>query len=262
MSELIRSVWRLRVEESTVLPRAYSLALAKRIHELLGISLGEDAIPTTHCSSLLGHSNLAGEFVTFSPTEPYTLMVCGLEQEAVQAITELDFAGGLELLGAKFMVEERLNELTSYEELYAIAIAEKPEPLKRISLRFRSPTAFAQNHTHLPLPVPQLMFRSWLERWNHFAPVYLGSDDLLAYLQSAVVLSQHRIQTQTFQIHRGYVNGFTGQITLQVLKQAEPLLANVAGLLFEYAQFAGTGMKTRLGMGVTEIVTKVPLTPP
>lgn len=32
---------------------------------------------------------------------------------------------------------------------------------------------------------------------------------------------------------------------------ADPLLANVANLLVQYAGFCGTGMKTRLGMGHT-----------
>jgi CRISPR-associated endoribonuclease Cas6 len=42
-----------------------------------------------------------------------------------------------------------------------------------------------------------------------------------------------------------------GDVTLQVLNRADPLLANVANLLVQYARFSGTGMKTRLGMGQT-----------
>ncbi|MEN2383761.1 MAG: CRISPR system precrRNA processing endoribonuclease RAMP protein Cas6 [Gloeotrichia echinulata CP02] len=97
------------------------------------------------------------------------------------------------------------------------------------------------------------MFRSWLERWNHFAPVYLGSDELIAYLSNAILLKNHKIQTRSWQLHKGYVNGFVGDVTLQVLHRADPLLANVAHLLVQYARFAGTGMKTRLGMGQTLI---------
>jgi len=98
------------------------------------------------------------------------------------------------------------------------------------------------------------MFRSWLERWNYLAPVYLGGDELLAYLSDAVALKSHKIQTRLFSLPHGYVNGFTGYATLQVLRYVAPLLANVANLLVRYAHFAGTGMKTRLGMGQTAIV--------
>jgi CRISPR-associated endoribonuclease Cas6 len=83
--------------------------------------------------------------------------------------------------------------------------------------------------------------------------VYLGGDDLIAYLGDAIALTRHRIQTQSVQIHQGRVTGFTGDVTLQVLSRADPLLANVAHLLVKYAHFAGTGIKTRLGMGVTLI---------
>jgi CRISPR-associated endoribonuclease Cas6 len=97
------------------------------------------------------------------------------------------------------------------------------------------------------------MFRSWLERWNHFAPVYLGSDELIAYLSQYIMLKRHQIKTRSHQLHRGYVNGFIGDVALQVLNRADPLLANVANLLVHYAQFAGTGVKTRLGMGQTQV---------
>ena len=129
----------------------------------------------------------------------------------------------------------------------------EPETSRFFDLQFITPTAFAQSATNLPLPVPSLMFRSWLERWNYFAPVYLGSDDLIAYLSNAIILKKHKIQTRTWQLQRGFVNGFVGDVTLQVLNRADPLLANVANLLAQYSQFTGTGMKTRLGMGQTII---------
>ena len=40
---------------------------------------------------------------------------------------------------------------------------------------------------------------------------------------------------------------------MDLFNRADPLLANVANLLVQYARFAGTGMKTRLGMGQTQI---------
>ncbi|NEP44666.1 MAG: CRISPR-associated protein Cas6, partial [Okeania sp. SIO2H7] len=52
---------------------------------------------------------------------------------------------------------------------------------------------------------------------------------------------------------RGYVNGFIGDVSLQVSYKTDPLLANVANLLVEYAQFSGTGIKCRLGMGHTVV---------
>jgi len=234
-----------------VLPRTYGLELMKELHRQMGIEMGGDTIPTTTYSGILGRSMTSGDFITFQSDEFYQLSLSGLQESASKAIAALDLSPKLEFLGASFEVCDRHDEITSYEALYQTLIAAEPEPVKRFDLQFLTPTAFAQDRTFLPLPVPTLMFRSWLERWNHFAPVYLGSDELIGYLGGAIALGYHKIQTHTFRIHQGQTTGFRGDITLKVLGHTDPLLANVANLLIHYAPFAGTGIKTRLGMGQT-----------
>ncbi|WP_414584925.1 CRISPR system precrRNA processing endoribonuclease RAMP protein Cas6 [Scytonema sp. PCC 10023] len=253
---LIRSTWILNVSESTILPRSYGLELVKQLHQQLGGEMGGEAIPPISFSGILGLTTIAKDFMTFHPEEFYQLSLCGLQDVAAKSIFALNLSEFLEFLGAKFNVLNRENETTSYEELYTTLVANEPEPVRRFNLQFLTPTAFAQGSASLPLPVPPLMFRSWLERWNHFAPIYLGSDELIAYLSNAILLKNHKIQTRSWQLHKGYVNGFVGDVTLQVFNRADPLLANVANLLVQYARFAGTGMKTRLGMGQTIVNLK------
>ena len=150
----------------------------------------------------------------------------------------------------------REDEITTYEALYHEQVANDPEPTHHFDLSVTTPTAFSQNRLYLPLPVPNLMFRSWLERWNHFAPVYLGDDDLIGYLGAAIALSRHRLQTRSVQVHNSRITGFVGDVSLKVLSRIDPLLANVAHLLVQYAQFTGTGVKTRLGMGQTQLLER------
>lgn len=249
---LIRSTWTLTVSEPTTLPRSYSLELVKDLHCRMGLEMGE-AISSVTYSGILGFCIGSRDFITFNPDEFYQLSLCGLQETASKAIHSLDLADTLEFLGAKFNVVNCEDEITSYENLYHTLVASEPESDRRFRLKFTTPTAFAQGRIFLPLPVPMLMFQSWLERWNHFAPVYLGGDELIGYLEGAIALSQHKLQTRQFQVHKGCITGFKGEINLQVLKQIDPLLANVTNLLIHYAQFAGTGVKTRLGMGKTEI---------
>jgi len=250
---LIRSNWILTVSEPVVLPRTYGLELTKELHRKMGLEIGAEKIPPVSYSGLLGRCTSSPELVTFLPEEFYTLSLCGLSEAHAKAIASLDLSAGLEFLGAKFEVCDRQNEITSYEELYTTLVANEPEPTHRFNLQFLTPTAFAQSRNHLPLPIPSLMFRSWLERWNHFAPVYLGSDELITYLENAVVIKFHQIKTRSHHLHRGYVTGFIGKVNLQVSFRIDPLLANVANLLVQYSQYAGTGIKTRLGMGYTNI---------
>lgn len=250
---LIRSLWTLTVSEPMVLPRTYGLELVKELHRRMGLEMGGATMPPTTYSGILGRCVTSGDFITFQPGEFYQLFLCGLQETASKAIANLDLSPQLDFLGATFDVSDRQDEITSYEALYQTLVAAEPEPVKRFDLQFLTPTAFSQDRTFLPLPVPTLMFRSWLERWNHFALVYLGSDELIGYLGGAIALSYHKIQTHTFRIHQGQTTGFKGDVTLKVLGHADPLLANVANLLIHYAQFAGTGIKTRLGMGQTNV---------
>ncbi|MUH00030.1 CRISPR system precrRNA processing endoribonuclease RAMP protein Cas6 [Scytonema sp. UIC 10036] len=251
---LIRSTWTLIVFDITVLPRSYHLELVKLLHNKLNIEVGLEKIPSTSFSTICGLYIPSQDFFTFQPEEFYQLSLCGLQEHTAKAISLLNLGESLEFLGAKFNIINREDKIASYEELYTNLVANEPEAIRRFDLQFTTPTAFAQGGSALPLPIPTLMFRSWLERWNNFAPVYLGGDELIAYLSNAVLLKHHKIQTRKWQLQKGYVNGFVGDVTLQIFNRADSLLANVADLLVQYAQFAGTGIKTRLGMGQTNLM--------
>ncbi|WP_071518645.1 CRISPR system precrRNA processing endoribonuclease RAMP protein Cas6 [Geitlerinema sp. PCC 9228] len=251
---LIESKWQIAVSEATTIPRSYRIALAKELHQRLGWEMGGNDIPPITSSGIIGVCSTSKEYVTFHPEECYTLYLCGLNEAAAKAIASLELPPTLAFLGGQFHIRDRQDTTTTYEQLYTATVAEEPEPTRHFNLRFLSPTAFSQGKTHLPLPVPTLMFRSWLERWNHFASIYLGGDELIAYLQDAVVIQRHNIQTSRFQLSKGYINGFAGSVTLRTFHRVDPLLANVVHLLIEYGRFAGTGIKTRLGMGKTELM--------
>jgi CRISPR-associated endoribonuclease Cas6 len=253
---LVNSTWTLSVSEPTVLPRSYNLELVKLLHNNLGLELGSEIISSISFSGICGFYTTSYDFLIFQPQIFYQLSLCGLKEASSKVLSLLNLNESLEFLGAKFNIINREDNITSYEELYTNLVANEPEAIRRFDLQFTTPTAFAQGGITLPLPIPTLMFRSWLERWNNFAPIYLGGDELIAYLSNAVLLKHHKIQTRSWQLQRGYVNGFVGDVTLQIFNRADPLLANVANLLVQYAQFAGTGIKTRLGMGRTEFKFK------
>jgi CRISPR-associated endoribonuclease Cas6 len=251
---LIRSTWTLTPDHAVSLPRAHGLELSKHLHTQLHLEVGSEAVPSSAFSGLLGRCTPAQDFVQFHPEEFYQLSLCGLQEPAAKAIAELDLGNQLSFLGARFNIVNREDEVTSYEGLYHAHVASEPEPTFQFDLSFLTPTAFSQNRLYLPLPVPALMFQSWLERWNHFAPVYLGGEELIGYLGGAIALSRHRIQTRSFQVHSSRISGYMGDVTLKALSRVDPLLANVAHLLVQYATFSGTGTKTRLGMGHTSLL--------
>ena len=249
---LIDSTWTITVPEIATLPRTYYLELMKQLHEKINLEIGEEKIPSSNFTPLLGNADVSKDFISFYPEQFYQFSLGGLTEYTSQGIAALELGESLSFLGTDFTILNREDTITSYEKLYTDLVACDPETTKYFSLEFLTPTAFSQNRVYLPLPLPNLMFRSWLERWNHFAPIYLGGDELIGYLQNAIALKYHKIQTRFHLLQRGYVVGFTGKVKLQVLHQSDPLLANVANLLLQYARFAGTGVKTRLGMGTTK----------
>ena len=251
---IIRSTWNLITEEVTILPRHYCLELVKKLHKAMNLEVGKEQIPSITCSGIVGNYKSSGSFYSFSPEQSYQLSLSGLNNTSSQAIASLELGEVLELLGARFNLVKRENKVTSYEELYTTIIAEELEPIQQFTLNFSTPTAFANQGNYIPLPIPRLIFRSWLEKWNHFASIYLGGDELITYLSKAIRIKRHRLQTLNFQLPRGYIVGFTGNLILQIPAQLDPLLANVAYLLPCYASFASTGIKTRLGMGQTTVV--------
>jgi CRISPR-associated endoribonuclease Cas6 len=246
---LIRANWLLTVNEPVLLPRAYGLGLVKDLHAKMNLQMGGSTMPNLTCSHLIGNAQSAADFIEFLPDTSYQLIMCGLNSVASSAIKDLDLTDTLALLGVKFQIERQADEVTSYEELYQRSIVLEPPAIDRYPLTFLSPTAFSHKGKYLPLPLPNLMFRSWLERWNHFAAVYLGGDELIEYLDRTIAIAQLRIHSRNIAIYQGNIPGFLGVVNLRLLA-TDPLVANVAQLLLAYSRFAGTGIKTRLGMGV------------
>lgn len=248
---LISSTWTLTTKANNVLPRSYCLELTKQLHQQIGLEIGKEQIPSTTFSGILGYITSSQDFYTFLTEETYQLSLTGLTEASSKAIAGLELTNSLEFLGAKFQISDRYDQITSYQQLYTELVAEEPEPIRHLKLKFLSPTSFSSHGSYLPLPVPNLMLRSWLEKWNHFAPIYLGGDELVQYLSQAARIRRHRLQSRNFQVGRGFVTGFTGSVDLQLPYKVEPLIANVANLLAQYSMFSGTGIKTRLGMGQT-----------
>jgi CRISPR/Cas system endoribonuclease Cas6 (RAMP superfamily) len=125
------------------------------------------------------------------------------------------------------------------------------------SLEFVTPTAFSQGGDlglHLPLPVPELMLRSWGRRWNQFAPAALEiPEEMLAGLTARVGLAEARVETTTACLLPGKLVGFTGAVTLEALgprRWSEGERAAFAALA-AYSRYCGTGVRTTQGFGLT-----------
>jgi CRISPR-associated endoribonuclease Cas6 len=115
-------------------------------------------------------------------------------------------------------------------------------PTEVISLKFLSPTSFKQSQTIQPFPLPELVFGNLLRRWNTFAPVELQFPNL----EWQSVVSAYNLKTRTLTLNGTAEIGTTGWVRYRF---NDPEQAKVATILAHFAEFAGVGRKTAMGMG-------------
>ena len=150
---------------------------------------------------------------------------------------------------ARVRVLETRVETTGYEELYGRFVPGEKEH-GRISLRFLSPTTFRVGKANMPFPLPRLLWQSWANRWNAFSEVQLGSFG--EWAEEFIVPARFRLRSRVAKVSGATLAGSLGECEYRVLRPGS-LEARVAAMLAAYAGYCGTGQKTTMGLGTTEL---------
>ena len=141
------------------------------------------------------------------------------------------------------------SRYTSYPDL--ITQAARQGEQHRIALRFLSPTSFRNGDVDLPLPLPRLVFQSYLKRFCEFYPVeFLPEFEDLVERYTGISRMDW-VRTETIKTKRIALAGFTGDVTFQIDPKAPADLVRQMNLLADFAFFCGTGRKTSIGLGQT-----------
>lgn len=142
----------------------------------------------------------------------------------------------------------------SYEELAAQQLLQHGQVERKVRLLFASPTSFKSKGMHLPVPLPNLVFGSLVERWNHFSPVTL-SPEMRRFGEEAVALSNYEFGSRTVgQKGKGAIIGGVGRATYSALGGDRYWLASMQ-MLADFALYSGVGVKTTTGMGQVKKMT-------
>jgi CRISPR-associated endoribonuclease Cas6 len=141
----------------------------------------------------------------------------------------------------------------SYQELAApFLLGGQSQPGRRIRLEFVSPTTFKSQGRYLPLPLPELVFGSLLDRWQAFAPIAL-SPELRRLAGEAVALSRYQTRTRSLPYKQGGLQiGFVGPVIFTVLSRDRYWL-NALHLLAHFAFYSGVGYQTGTGLGQVRV---------
>jgi len=138
---------------------------------------------------------------------------------------------------------------TGYQDLAApYLLGGRERTPARLRLEFAGPTTFRSQGRFVPLPLPELVFGSLLDRWQAFAPIALHPETR-RFAAEAVALSQYRLRSRGIPVKEGGVQiGFTGTAAFVALNRDRYWL-NVLHLLAAYAFYSGVGSGTAAGQG-------------
>jgi CRISPR-associated endoribonuclease Cas6 len=238
---------------------------AEELHDQKGFK------PYTVSNLVLGRR--AGGSLRVEAGQEGWLRFTGLNQTISQYLTAVaaDPPNSVELDGHQFtMTGTTLDPAqhpwagqASYQDLAApFLLGSQAKPSPKIRMEFVSPTTFRSNRRYVPLPLPELVFGSLLDRWQAFAPIALHPE-MRRFAEEAMVLSRYQIRTRGVPHKRagqeeeggrgGYQIGFTGQVTFTALNRDRYWL-NVLHLLAAFAFYSGVGYQTGTGLGQTRPV--------
>jgi CRISPR-associated endoribonuclease Cas6 len=181
-------------------------------------------------------------------TEPVSGVLQGLAAQPPAAV-ELDGCG-FTVTGATLNpADHPWAGQTSYQDLAApYLLGGQCQPAARIEFDFASPTTFKSQGVNLPLPMPELVFGSLLDRWQTFAPIALHPETR-RFAREAVTLSRYNIRTRPAPGKQGGLRiGFTGAVTFAALNKDRYWL-NIVHLLAAFAFYSGVGARATTGLG-------------
>ena len=145
--------------------------------------------------------------------------------------------------------------LNSYQQLSAPWLLAKDTPNRRISIQFTSATTFKRDGKHLPIPLPELVFGSLLERWNEFAPITFP-EEVRRYTSECMALGRFNLHSYAVHLKAGSVRiGAVGQATYSSLNY-DRYWMSVVHVLANFSLFSGVGAGTSMGLGQCRMVSK------
>ena len=140
------------------------------------------------------------------------------------------------------------------------------KPRSNITIQFASPTAFSLSARNFALfPEPTLLWDSLMRTWNLHAPEVLRIEKLALrkFVQQYVKINDYTLHTVALHYPKYAQKGFVGNCTYLVKDfsrlsngnkgEEDPCVQQLAALA-QFAQYAGVGYKTTMGMGQARLL--------
>lgn len=123
--------------------------------------------------------------------------------------------------------------------------------LAKVCMNFRSPVSFRREGTQRLLPETRLVVESLLRRWNRMGDVELDVDERA--LNEALRISHYDLSASLVPFDKYTIIGFRGELHYSLTSDVDPYHQGVLRALFRFAEYAGIGYKTTMGMGEVRV---------
>jgi len=248
------------LEVPSSLGRATHAAILRLIHEndpeLAARTHDDEGIKPLTVSNIQGLGQ--DRFSRVDPNCTYALRVTLLSPELEALAREWTPAalGEFDIDGILWQVVDCARDakahpwagVSSYETL-AAALLERPVALPaRWEVLFASPVTFRRRGMNMPMPLPELVFGSLLDKWNGFASIALP-DEVRRYAEECMAISRYDMHTAAGPTSAGALQiGGLGRCTYQAINKDRYWQACIATLA-RFAFYSGIGAATTRGFG-------------
>lgn len=150
------------------------------------------------------------------------------------------------------IVKRQMEKVTEKELIDQYYFAEHS---KLLHLRFVTPTSFKHDGSYVIFPSVRLIFQSLMNKFDASSSEnQVFSDELLEHYEKYAHIVGYRLRSTVFYMENTKIPSFMGDITIRINGPQQML--NMAWMLAEFGTFSGVGIKTGLGMGGLEILTR------
>ena len=216
---------------------------AYRIYAFLLEQLPEDEAFWLHEEG----SRMVTQHLTFCKESGTYIWSVSLLSDAVHSVLSpvLEQLQEIQIENQRFPIRQRVCERVGLEELLSNG---RNNCGRRAQLLFQTVTSFKQNGRYVLFPQERLILQSLMMRWNEAFPMCpLDDEDAFQAMLAGIHIGDYNLRSSRFLLKGVRVPGFVGSCRIDV-KLALPL-QELWHTLLAFADYAGIGIKTGLGMG-------------
>lgn len=142
------------------------------------------------------------------------------------------------------------SEDVSYLDWYLKHTTQSSYPTK-INIRFLSPTSFKSYNRYLQKPSLSLCYRSLVMRLGSLQDTVTFPKKIWNQLAEQTEIIEQTTEKTSFPLEKTKIPAFKDELVLELRGSQEDLA--MMNLLWCFAEWAGIGVKTALGMGAVEV---------